>query len=458
MAVVVIAACAIGFAGGRFWMYVKNPIMQEREFRNLSYAYNQIMDGYLEGASPKTLVNGAIEGMVGSLGDPYSVYLTEDKGEQFIQSYEDHFVGIGVTIREQDGDFIIEEVIKEAPAEKAGLKRGDMLVKVDGTSVKGIAFDKLMTMVRGQEGTVVKLQIRRDGLAEPLELPVTRGAVPVHTVAFEMKEDGIGVITISRFADKTGDEFDSAIKALEAKGMKKLLLDLRSNPGGLLDPTIHIANRFVPKGETILQVVYKDEKRVITHKSEQKEPWKLPIAVLVDGNTASSAEVLAAALKDTANAAVIGEQTFGKGVVQQFRQLSDGSVLKLTEAQWRSPDGQWIHKKGITPTIVVPAPAYTQLPRLPAGLKLKEGDYGERVETVQQMLKVLGYDTGTSSGVYNEATTEAVKEFQRSEAIPADGMMNDRTAYRMTTRLMEKFRAEDPQLLTAMEELRKAGG
>ncbi|MCQ6559077.1 S41 family peptidase [Paenibacillus mendelii] len=456
MGLALIAVCAIGFAGGRFWVYVQNPIMDDPGFRNLSFAYDEIMDDYLEGADSRSLVNGAIEGMVGSLGDPYSVYLTEAKGEQFIQSYEDHFVGIGVTIREQDGEFVIEEAIKDAPAEKAGLKTGDVMLKVDGTPMKGMTLDKLMTLVRGQEGTEVKLQIRREGLAEPLELPVVRGAVPVHTVSFAMKEDGIGTIAINRFADKTGDEFDKAIEALQAKGMKKLLLDLRSNPGGLLEPTIHIANRFVPKGKTIVQVVYKGEKRIITHKSEQKEPWKLPVAILVDGNTASSAEVLTAALKDTAGAVVIGEQTFGKGIVQQFRQLADGSVLKLTEAQWRSPDGQWIHKKGIEPTRVVKAPAYTQLPRLPVGLKLQEGDYGERVETAQQMLQVLGYITGEPPGIYNADTIKAVKAFQLSEGIPANGILNDRTAYRITTRLMEKYRAEDPQMLTAMEELRAA--
>ncbi|SFI99964.1 carboxyl-terminal processing protease [Paenibacillus sp. UNC496MF] len=445
-----------GFFVGRLSMLAQYPIIKDQAFGNLSYAYKEIMNDYLDGAKSKALVDGAAEGMVGSLQDPYSVYLSEDKGEAYMQSYEDHFVGIGVEIRQEDGAFIIDDIIKGAPSEKSGLEKEDAIETVDGKSVKGLTFDDLKSKLQGKSGSTVKLEVQRPGRSGMVTVSVKRGDVPVLTVSSEMKADGVGEITISRFAEKTAQEFDAAVQSLQKQGMKALLLDLRGNPGGLLNPTIEIANRFVPKGKTIVQVVYKDEKRVLTHTSSQKEPWTLPIAILVDGHTASSAEVLTAALKDMAGAQVVGEKTFGKGIVQNFNQLKDGSVLKLTEAQWRTPNGQWIHKKGIEPNVAVAPPAYALLPRLDAGLKLKAGDYGDKVVTVQKMLQAIGYDTGTGSGIYDEATEAAVRAFQQKESLPATGETNDRTAYRILDRLTAKFQTEDPQRNKAIELLKAA--
>ncbi|MFC4811035.1 S41 family peptidase [Paenibacillus sp. GCM10023250] len=445
-----------GFVVGRLSMLVQYPIIKDQAFGNLSYAYKEIMNDYLDGAKSKALVDGAAEGMVGSLQDPYSVYLSEDKGEAYMQSYEDHFVGIGVEIRQEDGAFIIDNIIKGAPSEKSGLQKEDAIETVDGKSVKGLTFDELKSKLQGKTGSTVKLEVQRPGRSGMVTVSVKRGDVPVLTVSSAMKADGIGEITISRFAEKTAKEFDAAVQSLQKQGMKALLLDLRGNPGGLLNPTIEIANRFVPKGKTIVQVVYKDEKQVLTHTSSQKEPWTLPIAILVDGHTASSAEVLTAALKDTAGAQVVGEKTFGKGIVQNFNQLKDGSVLKLTEAQWRTPNGQWIHKKGIEPNVAVAPPDYALLPRLDPGLKLRAGDYGDKVVTVQKMLQAIGYGTGTGSGIFDEATESAVRAFQQKESLPVTGEMNDRTAYRILDRLTAKFQTEDPQRNKAIELLKAA--
>ncbi|TYP71825.1 S41 family peptidase [Paenibacillus methanolicus] len=454
--ILLLVAVAAVFLAGRYSMVMQHPILKADNFENLSYAYNEIINGYLEGAEGKKLIDGAVEGMVASLEDPYSVYLTGEAGKAYMESYEDHFVGIGVEVREEDGAFIIEKVIEGAPAKKAGVKDHDTIVAVDGQAAKGMASDKLLGMVRGKEGTTVKLTLLRAGAGQPIELSVKRGSVPIKTVEYDMKANGIGQITIERFADKTGDEFDKALEALTAKGMKGLLLDLRGNPGGLLDPTIQIASRFLPKGEKILQVVGKDGKHVVTHKSEEEKPLKLPISILVDGHTASSSEVLTAALKEKAGATVIGEKTYGKGIVQQFTQLNDGSVLKITKAQWRTPAGSWIHKKGIEPTTTVEPPAYTLLPSLPTGLSLQNGDYGDQVKTAEQMLKVLGYLPGEAGGVFDDAMELAVERFQRSQSLPETGIVNDKTAYRMTTLLAERYNNEDPQRKKAEEMLKAA--
>jgi len=440
-------AGAAGFAGGVLWVRERHPIIKEATFTNLSASYNEIMTEYLNGAEPKALIDGATEGMVKSLNDKYSRYLIGDSGEAYVQNYESEIVGIGIQLREEDNAFIIDSVIKDSPAEKAGLKAEDRLTAVEGTSVDGIDMDKLIELLRGEIGSKVSITVSRQKLAEPLTVTMTRAAIPVMTVSHEMKQDGIGYVVISRFAQKTAEQFKAAIDDLTKQGMKGLLLDVRSNPGGLLVPTITIADQLIPKGKTILQVVSKEEKNVQTYKSKQVVEWKLPIVVLTNRHSASAAEVLTAALKESAGATVVGETTYGKGVVQRFSQFKDLSVLSLTEAQWRTPKGNWINEKGVEPDVKVSLPSYTELTALPTGTVMKQGDYGDSVKTLQQMLTALGYEPADASeGVYDEATKSAVNRMQKAEGIePANGETADSTMNRLMELLREKLKKEDYQ-------------
>ncbi|GMK39801.1 peptidase S41 [Paenibacillus sp. CCS19] len=440
-------AGAAGFAGGVVWVRERHPIIKEATFRNLSASYNEIMTEYLNGAEPKALIDGAAEGMVKSLNDKYSKYLIGDSGEAYVQNYESEVVGIGIQLREENNAFIVDSVIKDSPAEKAGLKAEDTLTAVEGTSVTGIAMDKLIELLRGEIGTKVSITVSRPKLAEPLTVTMTRAAIPVMTVTYEMKPDGIGYVVISRFAQKTAEQFRDAIDDLTKQGMKGLLLDVRSNPGGLLVPTITIADQLIPKGKTILQVVSKEERSIQTYKSKQAVEWKLPIIVLTNRHSASAAEVLTAALKESAGATVVGETTYGKGVVQRFSQFKDLSVLSLTEAQWRTPEGNWINGKGVEPDVKVSLPSYTELTALPSGTVMKQGDYGDSVKTLQQMLTALGYDpAGASEGVYDEATKSAVIRLQQAEGIePANGETADSTMNKLMELLREKLKKEDYQ-------------
>ncbi|ALS29503.1 S41 family peptidase [Paenibacillus cisolokensis] len=453
-----IALVALGFVGGRLSLIAQHPIIAEPAFRNLSASYNEIRADFLKDTDPSDLINGAAEGMVASLDDPYSRFLSKEKGKAYVESYEGEFVGIGVTVRQEDGKFIITSVIKDAPADKAGLRAEDVIVQLEGKPVEVKTTEELAQKLRGKEGTKVTIGISRSGLSEPFQVTLTRAPIKQESVSYEMREGGIGVVTVTRFAERTAEEFDKAVEALEKDGMKALLLDLRSNPGGLLTPTIDIANRLIPKDKTILQVVYKDEKRVITYRSKQEKPWELPIAVLTDSHSASASEVLAAALKESAGATVIGETTYGKGVVQRFRQFYDGSVLSLTEAQWRTPNGQWINEKGVEPTIKVSLPEYASLPPLPSGTLLKEGSYGEHVKTLQSMLEALGYPADGTPGLFDEATKRSLESFQRDEKLDVTGELNDRTSYRIVQRLSEKLKKEDAPLLKGIETLKQQLG
>lgn len=443
-----------GFALGRWSMTLQYPILKEKAFGNLSESYREIKNDYLFGVKPGQLINGAAKGMVASLEDPYSVYLPGEQGEDYMKSYQPEFVGIGIEVRTEDGKYVIESVIKDTPAEKNGLASGDVISKVDGTPVSGKSMAELVGLLRGKEGTKVRVTLLRPGASEPIEAEMTRAQIPVKTVSFEMEEGGIGKITISRFAQSTADEFKKAFEALRKKGMKSLLLDMRSNPGGLLVPTIEIANQLVPGGKLILEVDHKDKMNVETYRSKQKKPLELPIVVLVNGETASAAEVLTAALKESAGATVVGTKTFGKGIVQSFGQFRDRSVLKLTEAQWKTPNGEWIHKRGVKPDKVVGLPSYASLPALPAGVHLEKNDYGDNVKTLQSMLEALGYPSGKSTGVFDDSTEAALKTFQQAEGLDANGELSDKTAYRLMERLRDKLEREDPQMTAALELLR----
>lgn len=450
----VLIAGAAGFGAGRWSITERYPMLKDPAFENLDYTYREIMSDYLNGAKASDLIHGAAEGMTHSLRDPYSSYYIGQQGEEYVQRYDDHIVGIGVEIREEDGEFVINSAYKGAPAEKAGLLKDDVIVAVDGKSMKGKAMTDLVGMTRGEVGTKVKVTVRRSGLAEPFEVTLVREEIPVTTVTSELLDGGIGKVSVSRFAEGTGTEFNKAVDSLLEQGMKGLLLDLRSNPGGLVNPTLDIANRLIPKDRIILEVVYKDESRKITYRSKQEKPWELPITVLIDESSASSAEVLAAALRDSAGAKLVGAKTFGKGVVQSFRQLRDGSVLKLTESQWRTPSGKWIHGEGIAPDYEAQLPDYARLPVLATDEVLKEGAYGQNVKTAELMLEAVGYDAGEPEGIYDARTAAAVERFQQDERLTPTGTISGRTAFKLMDRLRAKLKEEDPQLHKAEEVLR----
>lgn len=443
---------AVGFALGTMFTGTRYPITKEPEFKQFNAAYAKILNDYLEGATPEQLINGAAEGMLASLGDPYSQYLAGDKGEQYVQSYEGQFYGIGAEIRQEEGQFVIQSVIKETPAERGGVLPGDVIIAVDGQEVKGKSFQDLLGIVRGEEDTTITLRLLRAGEKEPLELSLKRAAIPVHTVQSERLEGGIGHITINRFAENTAEEFKSELEKLEQEGaLTGLLLDLRSNPGGQLKPTLDIANMLVPEGKKILDVVYKEERKVDSYLSRQEEEWTLPIVVLVNGHSASASEVMAAALKESAGALVVGETTYGKGVVQTYGSFSDGSVMVLTEAQWKTPGGTWINKEGVEPDYPVDMPAFASLRPLPLGAKLAEGGYGDDVKTLQAMLKELGFTANWQEGLFDAETSGELRAFQSREGLEATGGFDDKTGYRLVELLREKLNREDSQLLKGVE-------
>lgn len=307
---------------------------------------------YGEDVKKEDLRNMSLKGYVAGLGDPYSVYYDKDETKELFESTEGRYAGIGALMAQDQAtkEISIEEVYKDSPAEKAGMKAGDILLTIDGRNVTEMELSDVADLVKGEEGTSVSISVKRDG--ESIEMEVVRKIVETPTVEAEIKENQIGYLKISEFDTVTYDQFKTEMEELENHGMKGLIVDLRDNPGGNLDTVCEILDEFLPEG-TIVYTEDKDGNRVETKESDEEHQFTKPLAVLVNEKSASASEVFTGAIQDYGTGTIVGTQTYGKGIVQTLYSLSDGSCLKITTAQYFTPNGRNIHGTGITPDIVL---------------------------------------------------------------------------------------------------------
>jgi carboxyl-terminal processing protease len=391
--------------------------------------------------------------MVKSLDDPYSVYMSNAEAKSFNNSISSSFEGIGAEIQEKDGHIVIVSPIKGSPAEKAGLKPNDIIVAVNGKNLQGMNSTQAVTLIRGKKGTKVDLTIQRPGTAAQVNMPIIRDEIPIETVYGEMVGDGIAKVQITSFSTNTSKELVKTLNDLQKQGMKGLVLDLRQNPGGLLDQAVSISSMFVPKGKVIVKE--QDRNGKITEiPSENKGNPSLPLVVLIDKGSASASEILSAAVKESAGVPLIGEKSFGKGTVQTVQDFSDGSNLKLTIAKWLTPNGNWIHKKGIQPDYAVALPDYASLSIINPDKALSLSNASTDVQTAQKMLKAIGYDPGREDGFFDEKTKAAVVAFQTAQKLPADGVLKGNATLKLMDLLREKIKTNDTQLQKAIEVLK----
>lgn len=430
------------------------PVTTERkEFDKLYSAYDTLKDGYYKDVDDKALVNGAINGMVEALGDPYSDYMNEEETSSFHSSLDSSFEGIGAEIQEKDGTIIIVSPLKGSPAEKAGLKPNDKVLSVDDKSVHGMSSSEVVMLIRGEKGTKVKLLIERSGTKEPITMTIKRDTIPIETVYGEMIDDQIGKVQITSFSQNTSTELVEKLNELQKQGMKGLVLDLRQNPGGLLDEAIKISSLFVPEGKVLLKVEDRDGK-IEEMKSNNTENPNMPLVVVIDKGSASASEILAAAVSESANVPLVGEKSFGKGTVQRSQDFSDGSNLKFTTDKWLTPKGNWIHEKGIKPDYAVSLPDYANLTVVNPDEEFKLSSSSEQVKSAQQMLKAVGYNPGRVDGFFDENTKKAVIAFQKAEQLEATGVLKGETTTRLMQRLSEKISQNDTQIKKAVEVLK----
>jgi len=429
------------------------------ELEKVEDAYDLILSRYVEKVDQEKLVEGAIQGMLSVLKDPYSVYMDKETAKQFTQALESSFEGIGAEVGMVDGKIVIVSPFKNSPAEKAGIKPNDQILKVDGKSIEGLDLNKATLKIRGKKGTKVHLLIARKGLKDPLDIDVTRDEIPLETVhASIKKQEGkkIGYIEITSFSEDTAADFEKELSALENDDIKGLIIDVRGNPGGLLDSVGEILKEFVPKDKPYVQIQQRngEKKRYFSNLTEKKD---YPVIVLVNKGSASASEILAGSLQEAVGYQLVGETTFGKGTVQQAVPMGDGSNIKLTLFKWLTPDGHWIHKKGIEPDVAIKQPAIFATHPIQVEKALEEDMNNEQVKNAQEVLTGLGFAPGRTDGYFSKETTLAVKGFQLQANMEPTGKIGPATAAKLEEAAIDEMKKEknDLQLQTALRLITK---
>jgi carboxyl-terminal processing protease len=348
------------------------PASDDAAFQPFWDTYHTINDRYAGGPIDQgTLVQGAIRGMIDALGDPYSEYLSSDEYRQSLQGISGQFEGIGAEIATKAADgsegctplgtachLVVTRPLEGSPAERAGLLAGDVVLSVDGASLDGLTVDGARDKIRGPKGTVVTLSIQR-GTGAPLSFTITRDVVQSKEVDSKALAGGtVGYIAVDGFSDAAADEVVKALDAHLEAGRTKLILDLRGNPGGYVTAARKIASQFIGSGVVFWEQDSKGNQVATEALTDgvATDP-ALQVVALIDGGSASASEIVAGALQDAKRATLVGQQSFGKGTVQQWQELTgEGGAFKLTVARWLTPDKRWIHKVGLTPDVVVTLP------------------------------------------------------------------------------------------------------
>lgn len=330
----------------------KDPLDSDTQ-KKITQIQKLIDKNYLNDVDDDALKDGIIKGYVDGLDDPYSVYYNEEETKALNETTQGEYQGIGAVLTEDadTGIVTIVQVYEGSPAEKAGVKANDILYKVDDTEMTGLDLNKVVTYIKGDKGTDVKLTVLRGKDNEQLELTATRDKIEAQTVSYKMLEDNIGYIRVTEFDAVTTDQYKKALDDLENQGMTSLVVDLRNNPGGNVSTVCDMLDMMLPEG----LIVYTQDKdgNKETATSDEEHQFTKPLVVLMNGNSASASEIYAGAIQDYGIGKIVGTQSYGKGVVQQIFDLGDDTSVKLTIADYYTPKGRNINGKGITPDVEV---------------------------------------------------------------------------------------------------------
>lgn len=326
-------------------------VSDDTMLEKMEYIKKMIEDYSLYGASEEEMLEGIYRGLLWSIDDAYSAYYTVDEMNALMESSSGYYCGIGVMVSQNvyTGIITVVKPFKDGPAYKAGMQKEDILIRVEDEDVTGVDLNEVVAKIKGEEGTVVNVTVLRG--EEEISMDVTRAWIEVPTIEHEMLEDQIGYISISEFDQVTVEQFDNAVTNLEKQKMKGLIIDLRDNPGGLVDSAVEMLDRILPKG----LVVYTEDKNGKRDEEYAKDKieLKVPLVLLMNANSASASEIFAGAVQDFEKGTVVGTQSFGKGIVQIVAYVNDGSGIKFTVSQYYTPKGNAVHEVGITPDVVV---------------------------------------------------------------------------------------------------------
>ncbi|MFH1288992.1 MAG: S41 family peptidase [bacterium] len=324
-----------------------------QDLRLFSEVLSIVQGDYVEEVTSSDLIYGAIRGMLGTL-DPYSQFMRPEDYKEMQIHTKGSFGGLGIVIAIKDNCLTIVSPIEGTPAFRAGLHSGDKIIKIDGELTKDITLEQAVNKMRGPKGTKVLISILREGEDDLLDFDLVRDIIKIKSIKAKLFPDGIGYIRLVEFKENSGEELGKALKKLKAAGMKSLILDLRHNPGGLLNVSVQVADYFIPRGELVVYTKGRYAAQTVEFRSDRGPiDRNIPLVILVNKGSASASEIVAGAVQDHHRGVIVGEKTFGKASVQTIIPLSDDSGLRLTTARYYTPNGRSIHGEGITPDLVV---------------------------------------------------------------------------------------------------------
>ena len=382
------------------------------ELKSFTQSLELVKRNYVEDPDSKELIEGAIRGMISNL-DPHSSYMPERAFKEMNMDIKGEFQGVGIQIGVKNQQLMVIAPIEDTPAFRAGLAAGDKIIKINDEWTKDMTIEQAVDKMRGPKGTQVRLLIIREGWDKPKEFKITRDVIKVQSVKSKMLDNEIGYLKIIQFQGQTGQEVEKALKGLESKGMKKLILDMRNNPGGILDASVDVSSMFLPKDKLVVYLQGRqasDRRDYLTSGSLTTRDY--PMVVLVNTGSASASEIVAGALQDSKRAVIVGTQSFGKGSVQTVFPLEGGGGIRLTTAKYYTPSGRSIQNVGITPDIEV---------KLPTVKEPKDGESVHVVVREKDLERHLKNDTVKEEKKKKELKKEpAVEEEFSMEMVPKD--------------------------------------
>jgi len=335
-------------------------------------AMAQIHNSYVKKVPARKLIQGAIKGMMESLDDPYSRYYTKADFRYLQEESRGHFFGVGIELGLKDHKITVVAPMDNTPASRAGIKAGDFIIKIDGKVTQNMSLNEAVERIRGDEGTTVVLVMSRTGAKEPLTFKLVRQKISMPNVVSKTIDPGIGYVRLHAFTEDSGSKVAEALEELKRKGIKGIILDLRNNPGGVLDESVKIASNFIETGPIVSVKGRTEGSQTYVARGNA---YDFKLVILVNKGSASASEIVAGAVQDTKRGVLVGEKTFGKGSVQSVIDLSDGSGLTMTVAEYFTPKGRSIHKKGVKPDVTVPLE--------------KNGEKDNQLEKAKEILRLL---------------------------------------------------------------------
>jgi carboxyl-terminal processing protease len=445
----ILLGVVITLIGG--WFFLVNLLngsgSSKNDLNRVSSVYNQITQDYYRNVDSSKLATGAINGMLSTLDDPFSNYLTGEDATSLNNDVSGSFGGIGIQVVKKDGQIEVMAPIDGTPAQKAGLKAGDVVLAVDGKSLSDKSLSQAMVLMRGKVGSKVKVKLQRGDTT--FTKTMSRAKIPVDTVNSKILKHHVGYIVVSSVAEKTASDLKKALKKLDQQGAKSYIVDVRNNPGGLMQEALKMSSMFLKDGKPIMQVKSRNGKAEVYKASKKLDGGykvKKPTVVMINGESASAAEIFAAALHQSANIKLVGSKSYGKGTVQNITEYTDSDELKLTIAKWLTPDGTWIHKKGIKPDYQADYPAMAYITTFDKSKTYSVGESNEDIKNVQVALKDLGFFDGKPTKNYTDEVKTAVEAYQTKHQLTANGIVDAKTMTSIEQEVIKTLAKNDPAL------------